>query len=177
MKAMVDKLPRRRDWAGFGISRMQMPMVAQAMLLGGNVRVGLEDNLFLDKGVFASQRPPRSRRRSRSSELHGRAAADAGRGAQEARPAAAQLATRRDLSRDRLECQHPASSPIKTVGIVGGGVIGSGWAARCLAHGLDVIATGIRRPAPRRRLRDSVANAWPALTRVGPEARRQRQIA
>jgi uncharacterized protein (DUF849 family) len=33
---------------------MQMPMVAQAVLLGGNVRVGLEDNLYLDKGVFAS---------------------------------------------------------------------------------------------------------------------------
>jgi len=31
-----------------------MPMVAQAILLGGNVRVGLEDNLFLEKGVFAS---------------------------------------------------------------------------------------------------------------------------
>jgi uncharacterized protein (DUF849 family) len=33
---------------------MQMPMVAQAVLLGGNVRVGLEDNLYLDKGVFAT---------------------------------------------------------------------------------------------------------------------------
>ena len=33
---------------------MQMPMAAQAVLLGGNVRVGLEDNLWLDKGVPAS---------------------------------------------------------------------------------------------------------------------------
>jgi uncharacterized protein (DUF849 family) len=33
---------------------MEMPMVAQAVLLGGNVRVGLEDNLYLDKGIFAS---------------------------------------------------------------------------------------------------------------------------
>ncbi len=54
MKLMADMLPSNANWAGFGISRMQMPMVAQAMLLGGNVRVGLEDNLFLDKGVFAS---------------------------------------------------------------------------------------------------------------------------
>ena len=54
MKLMSDMLPANANWAGFGISRMQMPMVAQAMLLGGNVRVGLEDNLFLDKGVFAS---------------------------------------------------------------------------------------------------------------------------
>jgi len=54
MKAMVDNLPAGVTWAGFGIGRMQMPMAAQAILLGGNVRVGLEDNLWLDKGVPAS---------------------------------------------------------------------------------------------------------------------------
>ena len=54
MKAMKDSLPSGAVWAGFGIGRMQMPMVAQAVLLGGNVRVGLEDNLYLGKGVFAS---------------------------------------------------------------------------------------------------------------------------
>jgi uncharacterized protein (DUF849 family) len=54
MKAMVDNLPPGALWSGFGIGRMQMPMVAQAVLLGGNVRVGLEDNIWLDKGVFAS---------------------------------------------------------------------------------------------------------------------------
>ena len=54
MKAMVDNLPPGVTWAGFGIGRMQMPMAAQAILLGGNVRVGLEDNLWLDKGVPAS---------------------------------------------------------------------------------------------------------------------------
>jgi uncharacterized protein (DUF849 family) len=54
MKAMVDSLPQGAIWAGFGIGRMQMPMVAQAILLGGNIRVGLEDNLWLDKGVPAS---------------------------------------------------------------------------------------------------------------------------
>lgn len=54
MKAMVDNLPANVTWAGFGIGRMQMPMAAQAMLLGGNVRVGLEDNLYLDRGVLAS---------------------------------------------------------------------------------------------------------------------------
>ncbi len=54
MKAMVDNLPAGATWAGFGIGRMQMPMAAQAVLLGGNVRVGLEDNLWLDKGVPAS---------------------------------------------------------------------------------------------------------------------------
>ena len=54
MKAMVDNLPAGAVWAGFGIGRMQMPMAAQAVLLGGNVRVGLEDNLWLDKGVLAT---------------------------------------------------------------------------------------------------------------------------
>ncbi|MBC8445468.1 MAG: 3-keto-5-aminohexanoate cleavage protein [Rhodospirillaceae bacterium] len=54
MKAMVDQLPDGALWAGFGIGRTQMQMVAQAALLGGNVRVGLEDNLYLERGVFAT---------------------------------------------------------------------------------------------------------------------------
>jgi uncharacterized protein (DUF849 family) len=54
MRAMRDALPANVHWSAFGVGRMQMPMVAQAVLLGGNVRVGLEDNLYLDKGVLAS---------------------------------------------------------------------------------------------------------------------------
>ncbi|MCP4328178.1 MAG: 3-keto-5-aminohexanoate cleavage protein [Alphaproteobacteria bacterium] len=54
MMTMRDSLPPNAQWAGFGISRMQMPMVAQAVLLGGNARVGLEDNIYLDRGVLAS---------------------------------------------------------------------------------------------------------------------------
>ena len=54
MAAMKQALPADAVWAGFGISRMQMPMVAQAMILGGNVRVGLEDNIYLDRGVLAT---------------------------------------------------------------------------------------------------------------------------
>ncbi len=57
-------------------------------------------------------------------------------------------------------------TPVRRVGIIGTGVIGSGWAARCLAHGLDVVAADPAAGAEQR-LRDSVANAWPALTRVG----------
>jgi len=53
-KAMVELLPEKCNWGGFGVGAMEMPMVAQSILLGGNVRVGLEDNLYLDKGVFAS---------------------------------------------------------------------------------------------------------------------------
>ena len=54
MKVMADMIPKEGIWAGFGIGRHQMAMAAQAVILGGNVRVGLEDNLYLEKGVFAS---------------------------------------------------------------------------------------------------------------------------
>jgi len=53
MLYMRDLLPAGSTWAGFGISSLQFPMVAQAVLLGGHVRVGLEDNLYLERGVFA----------------------------------------------------------------------------------------------------------------------------
>ncbi|MBU1287352.1 MAG: 3-keto-5-aminohexanoate cleavage protein [Alphaproteobacteria bacterium] len=51
---MVDNLPEGANWAGFGLGSDEMPMVAQAALLGGHVRIGLEDNLYLQKGTFAS---------------------------------------------------------------------------------------------------------------------------
>jgi uncharacterized protein (DUF849 family) len=47
-------IPANAQWAAFGIARDEMPMVAQSALLGGNVRVGLEDNLYLSRGVFAT---------------------------------------------------------------------------------------------------------------------------
>ncbi|HVH83532.1 MAG TPA: 3-keto-5-aminohexanoate cleavage protein [Steroidobacteraceae bacterium] len=52
--AMVNYLPAGSVWTSFAVSRMQMPWVAQSVLLGGNVRVGLEDNLYLSRGVYAS---------------------------------------------------------------------------------------------------------------------------
>ncbi len=54
MAAMKAQLPPGASWASFGISRMQMPMAAAAVALGGNVRVGLEDNIWLDRGVPAT---------------------------------------------------------------------------------------------------------------------------
>jgi len=54
MAYQVRELPKNAIWAAFGIGRNQMPMVAQAVVLGGHVRVGLEDNLWLEKGVYAS---------------------------------------------------------------------------------------------------------------------------
>jgi len=52
--AMVSQLPPGAAFSAFSISRMELPYVAMAVLAGGNVRVGLEDNLWLDKGVLAT---------------------------------------------------------------------------------------------------------------------------
>jgi uncharacterized protein (DUF849 family) len=51
---MRDLLPSPAHWAALGTGRQQMSVMAQAALLGGNVRVGLEDNLYLRRGVFAT---------------------------------------------------------------------------------------------------------------------------
>ncbi len=52
--AMVNNIPESWTWSAFSLGRDQMPYVAAAILAGGNVRVGLEDNLFLERGVLAS---------------------------------------------------------------------------------------------------------------------------
>ena len=57
MLAMRNSLPPGALWAAFGIGAGQLPMVAQAVLLGGHVRVGLEDNLYLRRGVPAPSNP------------------------------------------------------------------------------------------------------------------------
>lgn len=55
LAAMKSLLPSSRVvWSAFGVGRMQMPMVAQAVCSGGHVRVGLEDNIYLSKGKLAS---------------------------------------------------------------------------------------------------------------------------
>lgn len=51
-----DLLPTQAIWAALGIGRLEFPVLAQTAILGGNVRVGLEDNLYLSRGVFASNR-------------------------------------------------------------------------------------------------------------------------
>jgi len=51
--ALVARLPPGAVFSAFSIGRMQLPYVALAALAGGNVRVGLEDNLYLSRGVKA----------------------------------------------------------------------------------------------------------------------------
>ncbi|WP_265312392.1 3-keto-5-aminohexanoate cleavage protein [Sphingomonas lycopersici] len=52
--ALVNQLPEGAIFSGFSIGSRQLPFVAMAVLAGGNVRVGLEDNLYLQRGVKAS---------------------------------------------------------------------------------------------------------------------------
>jgi uncharacterized protein (DUF849 family) len=54
LQAMVNMLPQGAQWTSFAIGQDQLPWVAQSVLLGGHVRVGLEDNLYLSKGVKAT---------------------------------------------------------------------------------------------------------------------------
>jgi uncharacterized protein (DUF849 family) len=54
LMALVNQMPPGAVFSAFSIGRHQLPYAAMAPLAGGNVRVGLEDNLFLDKGVLAS---------------------------------------------------------------------------------------------------------------------------
>ena len=52
--AMVNNVPEDWHWSAFSLGRDQMPYAAAAMLAGGNIRVGLEDNIYLSKGVLAT---------------------------------------------------------------------------------------------------------------------------
>jgi len=54
LKGMVDMLPNNANWTAFALGRNQLPWAAQSALLGGHVRVGLEDNLYLGKGELAT---------------------------------------------------------------------------------------------------------------------------
>ncbi|WP_299842558.1 3-keto-5-aminohexanoate cleavage protein [uncultured Paracoccus sp.] len=52
MATAARMLPQGAAWTGFGVGRMSFPMAAQSWLLGGHVRVGMEDNSYLSKGVL-----------------------------------------------------------------------------------------------------------------------------
>jgi len=54
LMAMVNNLPPDWHFSAFSLGRNEMPFVAAAVLMGGNVRIGLEDNLYLEKGVLAT---------------------------------------------------------------------------------------------------------------------------
>lgn len=51
---LVDSLPEGSTWTVAGIGRFEFPMAALGIVMGGHVRVGFEDNVYLDKGVLAA---------------------------------------------------------------------------------------------------------------------------
>src|SRR5512147_2027490 len=54
LRFLVEGLPEPAHWSVAGIGRAELPMAEVALRLGGHVRVGLEDNVFMAKGVLAS---------------------------------------------------------------------------------------------------------------------------
>lgn len=170
-------------WAAFGIGRNEFPAVAQAVLLGGHVRVGLEDNLWLEKGVYASNgtlvekavkiiellgtrvaSPDEGRRLEVEEALIGSPLPEgegpgwvraASRAPGHSTPAPPPWGGVNKSSTSK-------TTPIKTVGIAGTGLIGAGWAARCLFRGLNVIAFDVR-PEAEERLKAQIKTAWPSL--------------
>ena len=53
LRFLVEGLPERTPWSVAGVGKAQLPMAELALAMGGHVRVGLEDNLFVSKGVLA----------------------------------------------------------------------------------------------------------------------------
>lgn len=53
LRYMQSLLPAAAHWSAFGIGRMEFPILAHTFLMGGHVRVGLEDNIYLERGVLA----------------------------------------------------------------------------------------------------------------------------
>lgn len=68
-------LPENAVWAAMGVGAMEFPIVAQACLLGGHVRVGLEDNLYMSRGVLAPSNAALVERAARIVELLGKSVA------------------------------------------------------------------------------------------------------
>ena len=120
--AMVSQLPPGAVFSAFSIGRMQLPYVAMAVLAGGNVRVGLEDNLYLSRGVLGDA----------TAQLVERAVAIL--------EAMNVRVLGPDEVREKLGLRGVAEPRRRrdTVGLLGGGVIGGGWAARFLLNGVDV---------------------------------------
>ena len=139
LAAMVAQIPPGVVWASFAIGRMQMPWVAQSVLLGGHVRVGLEDNLYLGRGNKVT-----------NAELVANAVTIiTAMGAEVATPDEA----REILPLRAAGMTEPGEPPTRcaSVACVGAGVIGGGWVAYFLARGFRVRAwdpgAGRRGPA------------------------------
>ena len=140
--ALVQRLPANAVFSAFSIGRMQLPYAALAPIVGGNVRVGLEDNLFLARGQLAT-----------NAELVERAVT------------ILEALNVRVLGPDEVRERLGVAPWLRTVGLLGGGVIGGGWAARFVLNGTDVRVFDPDPEAPRK-LDEVLANARRAFGRL-----------
>jgi 3-keto-5-aminohexanoate cleavage enzyme len=69
---MVECLPADSTWTASGIGAAQLPLTTAAILLGGNVRVGLEDNIYYSRGVLTEGNAPLVARAARLAKELGR---------------------------------------------------------------------------------------------------------
>ena len=158
LAAMVAQIPPGVVWASFAIGRMQMPWVAQSVLLGGHVRVGLEDNLYLGRGNKVTNAQLVANAVTIITR-DGRRGGHAGRGPRDPRAAAS------DGERDRRRVRTPtgrcAPSPASGPGSSAAAGWRTSWPAGSAVRAWD--------PAPdaEARLRAIVDAAWPALTELG----------
>ncbi len=153
--AMVNNLPDDWTFSAFSIGRKQLEYVALATIAGGNVRVGLEDNLYLGRGQLASNADLVARA-VEIVERHRPHDQGPGRGARRSEADQAWL-TRRSRRAAAIGC----------------GVIGAGWIARLRLNGVDVTRVrpvARRRPDHRRRCTTTRVLAWRELD-LEPAAR------
>jgi carnitine 3-dehydrogenase len=146
-KAMADNVPLDAIFSGFAISRDQMPWVAAMPLLGGNVRVGLEDNLYLSRGVLATNEQLVAKAKTILESMGCKVL-----GPEDVRKKLklvkhTPLPDPMMMQKFGLVAKAAETVPLETqvakkdinrVVCIGGGVIGSGWAARFVLNGIDV---------------------------------------
>ena len=131
--AMVNNVPAGWTFSAFSIGRNALAYPAAAVLAGGNVRVGLEDNLYIGKGQLAHKCATRGKSRGRR-DGHGRPDHGSAGGPREAQ--AGEALRRPTMSSTSAPTKSLA--PISRAACIGGGVIGGGWIARFLLAGVDV---------------------------------------
>ncbi len=75
---LTKKIPENATWSAFGVGRHHIPIMAAALLLGGDVRVGFEDNIYYSKGVLATSNAQLVERAARFAHEFGREVATPG---------------------------------------------------------------------------------------------------
>ena len=163
MKMTADRLfGADLQWSVLGGGRHQFNMVTAAACMGGHVRVGLEDGLFIAKGRLAQSNAEQVEKMVR---ILGELSLEVATPGRRPRDPRAQGPRPGRLVSSRSDGYAPPES-VGTVAVVGTGVIGAGWAAHFLRMGFDVAAWDPGDGAAER-LTASVRHAWPVLEKLG----------